>query len=186
MGIPGNAGGQLRRTGRLNPFTGDTEMVYTALLPEATEVPDGVAVSVKSEKKMVNEIDDDWVLLLPVTVRFKGLAETAESPVTVTTLDPPGEIALGLKLQVTWVLQVRAMVVRRPVLGPSAVTWNWVDELPMGTMLDRALAESVKMELPVPVKGKVTGLLTAFEIMPMLALSVPEPVGVKDTEIVQL
>lgn len=64
------------------------------------------------------------MLLVPVTVKFKGFAELAERPVTVTVLDPPAEIEEELKEQVAPLLQDRMMEFCRSVLGPEAEIVN--------------------------------------------------------------
>jgi hypothetical protein len=56
----------------------------------------------------------------------------------------------------------------------------------MVTTLDRVLEESEKTELPVPDRASPVDAFTAFDATLRLALTVPEAVGVKFTETVQL
>lgn len=44
-------------------------------------VPLGVAAMEKSEKNNVKATDAVWLLLVPVTVKFKGFAEVCDNPV---------------------------------------------------------------------------------------------------------
>ncbi len=74
----------------------------------------------------------------------------------------------------------------KSVLGPRAVRVNCADVLPMVTTLDRELEDSVKTELPMPDKDRLVVPLTASEETLSVEVSVPDPVGVKVTEIVQL
>ena len=95
-----------------------------ALFPDVTEVPEGVAVSEKSAKKIVRATDAVCPLAAPLTVKFKGLAVVALRLETVTWLDPPAEIELELKLHVTPELHESTTEFGRMVLGPRAETVN--------------------------------------------------------------
>jgi len=149
-------------------------------------VPEGVAASEKSAKKIVSATDALWLLAVPVTVKLKGFAEVEDNPVTVTWLDPPAEIEDALKVHTTDVLHFRMMDPVLSVLGPDAVIVNCAVLDPMGTMVERVLAESEKSGLPVPDRSSAVLAFAAFEATFTLAEVTPEPVGVKFAETVQL
>lgn len=153
-------------------------------MPAVTVVPEGVAVSEKSAKKIEIVTVPVCPPPVPVTVRFKGLAVLAVRPDTVSVLDPPTEIEVGLKVHVAPLLQDKAIGDRK-LLGPVAAIAKVVAVEPMRITLDRALLESEKTGLPVPVSCSA-GELTAFEVTRTLPVTLPVEVGVKLTEIVQV
>ena len=157
-----------------------------ALFPDVTVVPEGVAVNAKSAKKTVNATFAAWLLLVPVTVKLRGFAELAERPVTVTMLDPPGEIEPELKAHVTLVLHFRTMEFCLSVLGPEAVMVNCAVWVPTVSTCDRVLEEREKTEFPVPDTARFVDMFTASEATFTLALTFPVALGVKFTETEQL
>jgi hypothetical protein len=80
-------------------------------------------------------------VLVPLTVKFIGLAVLEVRPVTVRLLDPPTEIEGGLKVHVAPEPQAKAMDPRN-VLGPAAAMVKVALVVPMRTTLDRWLEES--------------------------------------------
>ena len=155
-----------------------------ALFPAVTVAPEGIAVSEKSAKKTANETEAVCPPLVPVTVRFKGFAVVDERPVTVSVLDCPAKTEVGLKLQVAPLLQDSAMVPRN-VLGAAAEIVNVAVVEPMRVTFDRALEDSVKTGVPVPVNISDEDVVTAFDATCTLPLTLPEEVGVELTEMVQ-
>lgn len=155
-----------------------------ALFPALTVVPEGVAVSEKSERKTANDTVAVCPLPVPVTVTFKGFAVAEVRPVTVSRLDPPATIELGLKAHVAPLLQDNAMDPRK-VLGAEAEMVNVVVLEPMRITLDRALEESEKTGLPVPDSDS-DGEPVAFDAMETLPVTLPVVVGVKLTAMVQV
>jgi hypothetical protein len=120
----------------------------------------------------------------PVTVKFKGLAELEDRPVTVRVLDPPAGIEDGLKVHVAALLQDNPIYPRN-VLGPAAEIEKLAVVEPITNTLDRWLEERVKTGLPVPAK-LIKGLwFAAFDAIVTLPLIFPELVGVKLTAMVQ-
>ena len=114
-----------------------------------------------------------------MTEKSKGLADFADKPLTVTTLDCPAVIAAGLKLHVP-VLQVRSIVPWN-VDGAAAVMVNVVDLVPIRMTLDLALAESEKTAFPVPERFTACGLLVASSLTVNDPDRVPVVVGVNVT-----
>ena len=156
------------------------------MFPAVTVVPLGVAAMEKSEKNNVKATDAVWLLLVPVTVKFKGFAEVCDNPVTVRTVDEPAESEVLAKLHVTPLLQLRLIEFCRRVLGPVAEIVNSACWVPTRSTLDRLLEEREKLAVPVPVSTSPLAPLTALEVTSTLPDSIPDPVGVKFTEIVQL
>lgn len=104
-------------------------------------VPNGVAEREKSAKKIAKARVTVCCPDVPVTVRFNGLALDAVSPVTVTTLDCPAVIVVGLKAQVAPLPpQVSEMLWPNEVAAEAA-TVNVVEVVPIVTTLDRVFAE---------------------------------------------
>jgi hypothetical protein len=145
-----------------------------------------VAVNPKSAKKIVNATDAVWSLLVPITVKLKGFAELDERPVTVATVDVPGEIEGELKMHTTLVLHLRMMEFCLTVLGPEAVIVNCAVWVPTISTCDRVLEEREKTELPVPARVRLVAPFTASEATVTAALRFPEALGVKLTETEQL
>ena len=125
-------------------------------------------------------------LLSPETVKFKGFAEVAERPVMVSWLDPPAEMEVELKVHVIPLLHARTMEFSRRVLGPWAEMVKVVLVVPMGITLDRALEESEKTGVPVPLRVRPVFPFTASDATETLPATVPEPVGEKLTLTLQL
>ena len=125
----------------MNPFDGVTLMVYEAVVPALIVVPEGVAESAKSARKIVSATVEVCCPAVPVTVTFIGLALEAVSPFTVMLLDCPAVIPLGLKEQVTPLPpQVKVMLWPNDE-GADAAMLNDVDVVPIRTTLDRLFAD---------------------------------------------
>lgn len=117
----------------------------------------GVCESEKSEKKIARDTVVVWLPLVPVTVKSTGdagpgLETFDERPLTVSSLVWPAVIEVGLKLHVAPLLHERLMVPRNE-LGAEAPIVNVVELVPMRSRVDRALVESEKTALPVPLRG---------------------------------
>jgi len=157
-----------------------------AFFPAVTVVPEGVAVREKSAKKTDNETALlPPPVLVPVTVKFRGFAVFELRLVRVRVLDPPAEIPCGLNVHVTPEPQDKLMAPWN-VLGPEAVMVKVAFGEPMRTTLDRALEESEKRGLPVPVTLSPVAVFTAFEVTVMVPVTLPVLLGVKLTPTVQL
>jgi hypothetical protein len=154
------------------------------LFPAVTVVPEGVAANEKSAKNNVNASVADCWPLLPVIEKFNGFAEVDLRPVIVRVLDCPPEIEEGLNVQVAALLQESAMGVRN-VLGAAAETVKVAVWDPMSSTLDRALEESEKTGVPVPVKLSEVAPVTAFEVIWTVPVVLPVVVGEKLTAMVQ-
>ena len=124
-------------------------------------------------------------LLVPLTVKFKGFAVVDERPPRVSVLDPPAGIEVGLKPHDAPLLQVSTMGLKN-VLGPDAEMVKVTLFEPIRMTLDRALEESVKTGLPVPVRVSAVIVFAAFDVTWTLPLAVPVAAGVKLTEMVQV
>ena len=156
------------------------------MFPAVTVVPLGVAAMEKSAKNNVKATDAVCALLVPVTVKFKGFAEVADSPVTVRTVDDPADIEVVPKLHVTPLLQLSRIEFCRRVLGPVAEIVNCACWLPTRSTLERLLEERENTEVPVPASASPVDPFTALESTVTLPDSLPDPVGLKFTETVQL
>lgn len=154
------------------------------MFPARTVVPEGVADSEKSAKKMEKVTAAVCPPPVPATVMFRGFAVVAERFVTVRVLEPPTGIELGLKVHDAPVLQDKAMEDTK-VLGPAAETVKVAEGVPMRRTLERALVESEKTGLPVPVSWS-DPVLTALESTLTMPVALPVDVGVKLTEMVQV
>ena len=124
--------------------------------------------------------------VLPVTVKLSGFAEVEVSPVTVIVLDWPTGTELWLNSHVTPPLQVSVTGFRSSVFGPCTLIWNCAALAPMVTTVDRELAARVKTELPVPLRVKFVDWFTASDATLIAPVRVPEAVGVKVADTVQL
>lgn len=155
-----------------------------ALAPALTVVPEGVADSEKSDRNTASETVAVCPLPVPMTVMFKGFAVVGVRPVTVSVLDPPAVIELGLKVHVAPPLHDNAMDPRK-LLGAEAEMLNVVVLEPMRTTLDRALEEREKTGLPVP-DSESDAPPTAFDAMETLPLTLPVAAGEKLTAMVQV
>jgi hypothetical protein len=153
-------------------------------LPAVTVVPEGVAAIVKSAKKMVIETEAVCPAALPVTTRFRGFADVADSPVTESVLDCPGEMVLGLKLHVAPEEQDKVMGFVN-VLGPAAEIEKVAVVVPIRSSDDRAFVDSENSGFPVPDSSN-DGELTALELTMTLPVMLPVVVGAKLTETVQV
>ena len=153
------------------------------MFPATTVVPEGVAVSVKSAKKIVKEIAAVCPAEVPVAVKFRGFAEVAESPETVRVLDCPGRTDAGLNAQVAELLQDSAMVPPTVLDAATEIVKVAVFE-PMGITLDRAFDDREKDGVPVPERLTTTFDCTAVEVMLMDPLTFPVVLGVNEIEIV--
>jgi hypothetical protein len=148
-----------------------------------TVVPEGVAAKEKSARKMAKPTEAVCVPLVPVTEKLRGFAVEEERLKTVRVLDPPAEIVPGLKLHVAPLVQDRLMEFRNDE-GAVAVIVNVAVVVPTRMTFDRALEDSVKTGLPVPVSVSA-GPVVAFEVTATLPVALPVPVGVKLTDTVQ-
>jgi len=154
-------------------------------LPAVTVVPEGLAASEKSAKNKVRATEaEPCAPALPVTVKFMGFAEVALRPVTVSSLEAPGAMEDGLKEQVAPVLQLRPMFPVK-VLGADAEIVKLAVFVPIRMTFDRALDESEKIGLPVPVRDSPVEASTALEATAILPVTLPVEVGLKLTETVQ-
>ena len=152
-------------------------------MPAATEVPRGVAESVKSAKKIERASDAVCPPLVPVIVKFRGFAELAVRPLTVRVLVWPGGTVVGLKVQVAPDPQPSATFPRKE-LGAEAATLNVAEVLPIRRTLERVLAESVNCAIPVPESVTATAFAALDRIL-RLPVRLPLPVGLKVIEMVQ-
>jgi hypothetical protein len=137
----------------------------------------GTAVTVKSEKKMLSDTDDVWLLAVPVTVKVVGFELLAESFVTVTILVSPALMEEGLKEQVTLLEQAREML-ELNVDGAEAPMVKVVDVVPITRLVEALEAESVKREPPLPVK-ETDGLPEPFDVIEKEPVWLPPDVGSK-------
>ena len=130
--------------------------------PAVTEAPEGVAETEKSDRKMARATVALSPAEVPVTVKFKGLAVVDDRLFTVSVLDCPARIELGLKLQVAPEVQERAMLLVNE-LGAEAVMLNVVEVVPIRMTFDRLLAERVNCGVPVPVSDTAAVPFAALE-----------------------
>lgn len=152
-------------------------------MPASTVVPVGAADKEKSAKKIDNDSVALCAPLVPVTVKFNGLAVVEDKLFTVKVLDCPAGTLAGLKLHVAPLLQDNATEFNN-VLGPATETVKVELVVPMRTTLERVLAERLNSAIPVPDR-LTAAVFTAFDETSMLPVTAPVEVGAKLTVIVQ-
>lgn len=144
----------------------------------------GEADKVKSAKKIIRERVAVCPPLVPLTVKFNGLAVDAESPETVSVLLPPGAIDVGSKEQVA-PEQESEMLSVKP-LGAAAEMVKVVDALAIRIVFEGLAVVSEKTGVPIPLRGTACGLPVALSVMLRLPVRVPVAVGVKVTVMMQV
>jgi len=163
--------------------------------PEDMVVTAGVAEIEKSPKYTDKESCAVSPVLLvmsrPLTVKMKGLALEAESPVSVRVL-VLGIVALfkamleGLKAHEPDA-QARLMVSRKfKLAGADILIVKVVDVVPMGRDCVVVGELKVKLAFPVPLRAMLEDPLVTLSVMVRLPLRTPVLAGVKVTEKLQL
>lgn len=147
------------------------------LSPAVTEPSVGLVESVKSEKNTLNGSVTVWLPLVPVTVRFVGLALVAERPVTLRVLDCPGVIEDGLKEQVA-PEEHESVMLEVKLLAAEAVTVKVADVVPATMVSARLLDARLKADAPVPERETV-GLPDELLVTEKDPVREPPDVGAK-------
>ena len=114
-----------------------------------------------------------------------GFELVAESPLTVSALDCPGLIEVGLNAHVAPDSQERVMALVK-LLGAEVVTVKVVDAVPIRTVLEVLAAESEKTGAPLPVSETACGLPEALSVIVSDPVRLPVAVGLNVTVKIQL